>query len=224
MDVLSIVHDPKVGAGVFADAVRDRGDRLLEWIPSSNGAVPQADAVLVFGGAMHVDQEAEHPWLRAELELVRGFLETETPIFGVCLGGQLLARAAGARVGPAIAPEIGWRPVELCASAGDDPVFRSLPARFEAFQWHHYAFDVPAGATELGRSPVCSQAFRVRDNAWGIQFHPEVTEAQVRSWLDEKDDADVDWDELAAETERRIDDWNGFGRELCAAFLGAVAP
>jgi GMP synthase (glutamine-hydrolysing) len=219
MDVLAIVHGPNVGAGVFADAVRMRGDRLLEWIPSSTADPPRADAVLVFGGAMHVDQEADHPWLRVELDVLRRLLAARTPVLGVCLGAQLLAQATGARVGPARAPEIGWLPVELTAGASEDALFASVPQRFDAFQWHHYAFDVPAGATELARSAVCSQAFRLDGNSWGVQFHPEVTREQVRSWLEEKDDVDVDWDALAVETERRMDDWNAFGRDLCTAFL-----
>ena len=219
MDVLAMVHGPNVGAGVFADAVRERGDRVLEWIPSSGVELPRADAVVVFGGAMHVDQEAEHPWLRTELDVLRRLLDEQTPVLGVCLGAQLLAEAAGAHVGPARAPEIGWLPVELTANARDDPLFASVPERFEAFQWHHYAFEVPTGATELARSAVCSQAFRLDGSAWGVQFHPEVTREQVQSWLEEKDDVDVDWDAFAAETERRIDEWNEFGRRLCGAFL-----
>jgi GMP synthase (glutamine-hydrolysing) len=224
MDVLAIVHGPNVGAGVFADAVRRRGDRLLEWVPSSSADPQRPDAVLVFGGAMHVDQEAEHPWLRVEVDVLRRLLDAGTPVLGVCLGAQLLAQAAGAQVGPAPEPEIGWLPVELTADAREDPVFGSVPERFDAFQWHHYAFDVPAGATELARSTVCSQAFRLDGNAWGVQFHPEVTLEQVESWLDEKDDVDIDWDALAAETERRIDQWNEFGRDLCTTFLEAIVP
>jgi GMP synthase (glutamine-hydrolysing) len=222
MDVLAIVHGPNVGAGVFADAVRQRSDRLVEWIPSSSAAAPRADAALVFGGAMHVDQEAEHPWLRAELDVLRRLLDERIPVLGVCLGAQLLAQAVGARVGPASAPEIGWLPVELTAEARDDSLFASVPKRFDAFQWHHYAFEVPQGATELARSAVCSQAFRLDGNAWGVQFHPEVTREQVQSWLEEKDDVDLDWAALAAETERRIATWNAFGRDLCTAFLDAV--
>src|SRR5205807_4977108 len=75
MDVLAIVHGPNVGAGVFGDAVRARGDRLVEWFPTFEDDIPRADAALVFGGAMHVDQEAEHPWLRIEVEALRSFLD-----------------------------------------------------------------------------------------------------------------------------------------------------
>jgi GMP synthase-like glutamine amidotransferase len=224
MDVLAIVHGPNVGAGVFDDVVRTRGDRLLEWIPEMTGDVAKADAVIVLGGAMHVDHVKEHPWLRTEVDALRCFIDSDTPTLGVCLGAQLLAQAAGAHVGPSPAPEVGWLQVELTPEAPDDPVFESVPRHFDAFQWHHYAFDVPTGATELARSDVCSQAFRLGGSAWAVQFHPEVTHEQVRSWIDEKDDVAVDWDALAAETEQRIDEWNQFGRDLCAAFLDVAAP
>ncbi len=224
MDVLAIVHGPNVGAGVFAEAVHARRDRLLQWIPATGEEPPRADAVLVFGGAMHVDQEDEHPWLRTELEVLRRLLELRTPLLGVCLGAQLVAQAAGAHVGPARNPEIGWLPVELTDGSANDSLFQSVPQRFDAFQWHHYAFDVPRGAVELARSEVCSQAFRLGDNAWGVQFHPEVTREQVHSWFEEKDDVDVDWNAFAAETDRRIEAWNAFGRDLCGAFLATVVP
>ena len=96
------------------------GDRLVEWIPSTSATLPPADAVLVFGGAMHVDQEAEHPWLRVELDVLRRLLDARTPVLGVCLGAQLLAQAAGAHVGPAPEPEVGWLPVELTANASEE--------------------------------------------------------------------------------------------------------
>ena len=69
-----------------------------------------------------------------------------------------------------------------------DPVLGVLPPRTEAFQWHHYTFAVPDGATELARSDVCTQAFRVGERAWGIQFHAEVTIEMVRAWTSEDPD------------------------------------
>ena len=110
-------------------------------------------------------------------------------MLGICLGAQLLAKAAHAPVYPAAEPEIGWYDVELTDAAAEDPVL-GAPARqrFEAFQWHYYTYGVPAGAVELARSAVCTQAFRLGDSAWGVQFHPEVTLAQVESWVDEEDE------------------------------------
>jgi GMP synthase (glutamine-hydrolysing) len=146
-------------------------------------------------------------------------LDLHLPVLGVCLGAQLLAKAAHAPVHPAKRPEIGWYQVELNDEAAGDPVLSSLPTRFEAFQWHYYTYGVPAGAIELARSDVCTQAFRLGDFAWGIQFHAEVDRAVVAEWLEETGDDDVDAAELARETEHRIDGWNALGRDLCGGFL-----
>lgn len=220
MKVLAVTHGPSVGPGVFADAARDAGHELAEWSAPEGGAPPEADAVIVFGGAMHPDEESDHGWLRPELRWLLAQLERGTPLLGVCLGSQLIARAAGAKVFRASEPEIGWFPVERTAAGANDPVTGSLPQRFDAFQWHHYTHDLPAGAVELARSPVCTQAYRV-GNAWGVQFHPEVRAAQVETWLSEEPHDVDDPQAFRDATRERIDGWNVLGRDLCAAFLAA---
>lgn len=223
MDVLAVIHGEKVRAGVFGDAVEARGHRLEEWSLAWDTSLPRPldayGAVLVFGGAMHADQEGHHPWLREENLFLQRLLDLHKPVLGICLGAQLLAKAAHAHVGPATEPEIGWYPVELTEEAADDPLFGSLPPRFDAFQWHYYAHGLPAGAVELARNDLCTQAFRLGDSAWGVQFHPEVTLAQVESWLDEDEPVPP---ELLDETRGRIDAWNEFGKSLCDAFVGVA--
>jgi GMP synthase-like glutamine amidotransferase len=223
VNVLAVVHGPLVRAGIFADAIEARGHRFLEWKAPAGGPPPDADAVIVFGGSMHVDQEEQYPWLLDEDTYIRRLLAAGTPMLGICLGAQLLAKAAGAHVGPSAESEIGWFPVELTEAADDDPVLGRLPRRFDAFQWHHYAFAVPPNAVELVRNDVCTQAFRLDDTAWGVQFHPEVTLAQVRGWADEKHEVPGHWDEFLASTAVRMPDWNRLGRTLCDAFLEAAA-
>ena len=219
MRVLAVTHGPNVGPGVFGEAVLDAGHDLETWcVPLGPEPAAAADAVMVFGGAMHPDQEEQHPWLRDEHQFLQKLLEQRTPLLGVCLGAQLIAKAAGASVHPARTPEVGWLPVERIA---EDPVLEALPGRFDAFQWHHYTYEVPAGATELARSDVSSQAFRL-GAAVGIQFHAEVTAATVARWL-EDDPADVaDVDGLRRATADRISSWNQLGRALCGRFLDSV--
>jgi GMP synthase (glutamine-hydrolysing) len=223
VDVLAVIHGEQVRAGVFGDVVARRGHRLEEWSHAWGSPPPRSlqtyGAVLVFGGAMHADQDDHHPWLREEDRFLQRLIDLGTPVLGICLGAQLLAKAMHAAVYAAARFEIGWYPVELTPSARGDPVVGRLPARFEAFQWHHYTYDVPARAEELARSPGCTQAFRLGESAWGVQFHPEVTLEQVQSWVDEKETVPVDGDALMAETRRRIGAWNELGRELCAAFM-----
>jgi GMP synthase (glutamine-hydrolysing) len=223
MHVLSVIHGEKVRAGVFGEAVQARGHRLEEWSLAWGTSLPRPldayGAVLVFGGAMHADQDGHHPWLREENLFLQRLLDLGTPVLGICLGAQLLAKAAHAPVSPSDEAEIGWYPVELTEEAGEDPLLGALPSRFDAFQWHYYTHGLPAGAVELARSSVCTQAFRLGDNAWGVQFHPEVTLAQIEGWLEDDKPGPIDSDRLLAETRERIEGWNELGRTLCNCFL-----
>ena len=223
MRVLAITHGPSVGPGVFEDAVRAAGHELIEHQLPVAGALDnrEADAIVVLGGAMHPDEDERHGWLRPELRYLGEQRERGTPMLGVCLGSQLIARTAGARVFRADEPEVGWLPVEVTAAGGSDPVGSSLPARFDAFQWHHYTHDLPEGAVELARSEICLQAYRL-GNAWGVQFHPEVRAEQVESWLAEDPDDVADPAALRDATRQRIEDWNDLGRRLCTAFLNTI--
>jgi GMP synthase (glutamine-hydrolysing) len=220
--VLALTHGPNVGPGVFADAVRSDGHELVEHeLPVSGVPQDEPDAIVVLGGAMHPDEEERHGWLLPELRYLEEQLERGTPMLGVCLGSQLIARAAGARVFRADEAEVGWFPVELTDAAAADPVAASLPARFDAFQWHHYTHDLPGGAVELARSSVCTQAYRL-GRAWGVQFHPEVRAEQVEAWLAEDLDDIPDPAVFREATRERIEGWNDLGRRLCGAFLNTV--
>jgi GMP synthase-like glutamine amidotransferase len=227
MRILSIVHGDEARTELFRPAVEAQGHALDEWSlawPTPPPAPIDAyDAFLVFGGAMHADQDDRHPWLRDENLLLQELLDRRVPVLGVCLGAQLLAKAAHAAVMPARRPEIGWHEVELTPEGEADPVLGELPERFLAFQWHYYTHSLPAGAVELARSAVCTQAFRLGDVVWGVQFHPEVTEQQVAGWLASDGRAEgVAVDAVAAETAERIGRWNELGAALCTAWLAAA--
>lgn len=221
MRVLSLIHGSNVPGGVFEDVVREAGHTLERWlVPEGDapGSPSAYDAIMVFGGSMHPDQDDEFSWLRHEEAFLRAALGGGVPVLGVCLGSQMLARAAGGRVGPAPKPEVGWLDVELTPEGRSDPVLGVLPPRTTAFQWHSYTFAIPGDGVELASSPICSQAFRV-GNAWGIQFHAEVTLEMVRSWLAGEPHELEDPVGLLTETERRIAGWNAQGRALARAFL-----
>jgi len=225
--VLSVTHGPTVPGGVFDEAVEASGHVLERWsVP--DGTSPERarryDAVMVFGGSQHPDEDDRFAWLEREEEFLQDALAERVPIFGVCLGAQMLARAAGASVGPADVVEIGWLDVSLTAAGADDPVLGVLPPSATVFQWHHYTFDVPARAVELARSPICPQAFRLDGRAWGIQFHAEVTLAMVTAWSEEDpDDLPMPAEELRAESARLISHSNEQGRALADAFLRAAS-
>jgi GMP synthase-like glutamine amidotransferase len=230
--VLAIVHQRDAGPGVFAAAIAESGADLDVWLPPEGAAAPADplgyDAVLVLGGAVHPDQDAAHGWLGEEKALLKRLLASEVPLLGLCLGGQLVAEAAGATPRRASRPEIGWHRVELSAAGGEDPLLGPLAPGFEAFQWHSYEFPLPPGAVALAHSEVGLQACRIGATAWALQFHPEVSAADARGWIDGyRSDPDavrigVDPQALGAETEAKIAAFNQLGRDLCARWL-AVA-
>jgi GMP synthase (glutamine-hydrolysing) len=227
MRVLSVTHGPSVPGGVFDEAVADAGHTLERWeVPDggSPGVARSFDAVMVFGGSQHPDQDDYFAWLRDEETFLQDVLTARVPVLGVCLGAQMLARAAGAPVGPASRPEVGWLDVSLTAAGTADPVLGVLPARATVFQWHHYTFELPAGASALAESDVCLQAFRLDGApAWGIQFHAEVTQEMLSSWIEEDpDDLPMAPGVLRAESETRLPQSNEQGRALARAFLRQV--
>ena len=125
-------------------------------------------------------------------------------------------------IGAAVSPhEFGFTRVELSDAAADDPLFGALPRELEVWNAHGYAFHVPDDGVELARSPVCSQAFRLGDSAWAVQFHPEIRVDQVAHWLGE--DRVPNAKELVAELRDRYEEWRSFGAGLLRSFLGVAA-
>ena len=222
MRVLQVVHELDAAAGVFGD--------FPVWVPS-DGPPPHGDfdALMIFGGSMHVDENDGHPWLTPEKAFIRGALERGVPILGVCLGSQLLAEAAGAEPFRMPEPEIGWYDIEITEAGAADPVIGPLAPSTELFEWHHYAAPLPPGAVELARTPACTQAFRIEGKpAWGLQFHAEVTREDLFSWLDAWNEAearltDFDPDAIRAASELRIEGQNEVGRGIAERFLAEAA-
>jgi GMP synthase (glutamine-hydrolysing) len=231
--VLAIVHQRDAGPGVFAEAIAEAGGTLDEWTPAERPDPPADplgyDAVLVLGGAMNADEGERHGWIAEEKAVLRALLAREVPLLGLCLGGQLLAAAAGAEPRRAGRPEIGWHRVEVTPEGEEDPLLGPLSPSFEAFQWHSYEFPLPAGAVPLARSEVCLQAARLGERAWALQFHPEVSRADALHWVDDyRSDTDavrigVDPAVLGPETGAKIDAFNDLGRDLCRRWLQTAA-
>jgi GMP synthase (glutamine-hydrolysing) len=126
--------------------------------------------------------------------------------------------------------EIGWHEIQLTGAGVRDPVIGGLPERFEAFEWHHDHFLLPARAVPLARSSMCLQAFRLEDRpAWGVQFHPEVTLAILEAWLDgweEDEDAvasGLDPEAIRLESRGKIVAQIELGRGIASRFLAEAA-
>ena len=145
---------------------------------------PEAELLIVLGAPIGVYEAAQYPFLEAELEVIRRRLDRGMPILGICLGAQLIAAAAGARVYPSGVREIGWGPVSLTA-AGSESCLRHLSGcDYTVLHWHGDTFDLPEGATLLASTPmVRHQAFALGPNALGLQFHAEADPRTIERWL-----------------------------------------
>ncbi len=151
------------------------------------------DLLVVMGGPMGVADlgDPAMPWLADEVALLRERLARGWPNLGVCLGMQLLAHAAGAKVAPmqdatrARVREVGWGRLDF---HGTDAATRGLPASIEVLHWHGDACELPLDATLLASTKICPvQMFRLGRSV-GMQFHPEVDGPMAALWAEE--DAD----------------------------------
>jgi GMP synthase-like glutamine amidotransferase len=175
--LLAIEHESDSGPAMLAERAEELGFEVT--LINAHDGVPETvagfDALLVMGAVPSVnDAEIQH-WFQPEIDLIRDADAKAIPIFGVCFGAQAMAVALGGSVTRASEPEIGWFLMETT----EHEIVPSGPF----FEWHVDAITPPADATVIARSPVCVQAFTMR-NHLAVQFHPEVTDVQVGEWAD----------------------------------------
>jgi GMP synthase-like glutamine amidotransferase len=234
VDVLVLQHIACEPPGVFEDVLHERGAELHRVELDEGERLPdwrEFDAVIAMGGPMSANDDAELPWLADEKRAIRDAVRAGKPFWGVCLGVQLLAASLGARVYPGSEPEVGILPVELTLDGLVDPVFEGLPHEVLTLQWHGDTFDLPHDAVRLAGSPAYpNQAFRVH-NAYGVQFHLEVSGAMAREWAEVPAYADSLERTLGAERARSFleaidenaDAMRASGRQLFERWLDRVA-
>lgn len=187
-EILIFRHVPFEGPGTLQDELERRRLRYREVNLYEEAAPKNLDGcngLIIMGGPMNVYEETEYPFLKDEDRLIKEALARKIPMIGVCLGAQLMAKAAGARVTKGKKKEIGWYPLYLTEEAKTDPAFKGLPREIEVFQWHGDTFEIPQRAVRLASSELFpNQAFRVGNNAYAFQFHIEVTAEIIKEWID----------------------------------------
>jgi GMP synthase (glutamine-hydrolysing) len=188
--IIFITHSEKADPGAVAEALNARGcatqiccPLLGDALPPLANGKPQGyDAAVVFGGAMVVSDAAEMDFLAEEIDWVGAQLESGAKLLGICLGAQMMAHALGAKVWehPEGVREIGYHEINA-APAGRD----LFPERLTAYQWHREGFDMPDGAELLatGGEAFRNQAFRYGENAYAVQFHPEMLPRTMERWI-----------------------------------------
>ena len=142
------------------------------------------DGLVVLGGPMNVDEVKEYPYLLPELKAIEQAIGSDMPVFGICLGSQLVAKALGAKVRKNKVKEIGWYDLMPTKEGKNDPLVSKLKKTEKIFQWHGDTFDIPRGGVHLATSPDCkNQAFKYGDRVYGFQFHLEVDKPMIERWL-----------------------------------------
>ncbi len=143
-------------------------------------------ALAILGGAMSANDPL--PSLRQAERLVLQSMERGLPVIGHCLGGQLMARALGMRIGASPQPEVGWQPMQVQDTATARAWFGGSGPR-HVFQWHYEAFDLPPGAERLAGSEACpNQAFAIGPHL-ALQFHVEVDAEKLGRWSLDTDES-----------------------------------
>jgi GMP synthase (glutamine-hydrolysing) len=183
--ITAIRHLAFEDLGRFERVLRARGHDILyvDAVTDDLAALPHDDPapLFVLGGPIGAYEEAIYPFLKAELRFIEKRLAARQPIFGICLGAQLMARALGARVYPAPAKELGWAPIRL-TDAGQRSVLTPLGSG-PVLHWHGDTFDLPRGATRLASTAICeNQAFSVGNHALALQFHIEAEAKGLERW------------------------------------------
>lgn len=174
MRAVCLQHVPFEGPGAFARLLAAHGVPLEPCLVPKDG-LPSGpgDLLIVMGGPMSVNDA--DPWIAEETSFIRSALLAGTPVIGVCLGSQFMAKALGARVSPGRALEIGMTRIRLTQEGRHDPVFGLLPDPLDVFEWHGEVFDLPQGCVALASSDVAPvQAFRYGARAYGLLFHLEM--------------------------------------------------
>ncbi len=183
-----IEHEPGTDARRFGNWLSEAGAELRVFRPYARGSEDQLplpgefDGLVVLGGSMGPADDDEHPWLPGTRELLRTSVGGQFPALAICLGGELLAQAAGGQIEQRATAQIGLSTVRTRSEGSADPVFGGLPERFLAYLWHGLQMTLPPNAVHLvdgTGAPV--QAFRLGE-AWGTQFHPESTGEQLGAW------------------------------------------
>ena len=185
--VLIVQHAQHEHPAAMRRALESQGIATL-WLHPYRGEsypnVEEISGVISLGGPMGANDESEHPWISREIELLKKSVALQLPVVGICLGGQMLARALGSKVEKHKTAEVGWFPIELTPAGILDPIVGAAGERPTVYHWHEDTFHLPTDAVLLAQSQVCErQAFRLGNKIYGFQFHPEADHQLVLEWL-----------------------------------------
>jgi GMP synthase (glutamine-hydrolysing) len=203
----------------------ERADYAIERVvmcrtPADELDLLSPDLVVLLGGPMGVYEDAEYPWLTAEIAAVRQRLAAGLPTLGICLGAQIIAKALGANVYPGARAEVGFAPVTLTAQGRHSAI--SAFADVQLLHWHGDTFDLPIGAERLAATTITpNQAFRVGDHVLALQFHGEMgVDERIHDWIEH---CDACLTAAGADPAELLADYARFGPKAVEAGQAVVA-
>lgn len=203
--VLIIQHTPYEHAAALGRALQALGIPTFIIYPFRNEPFPSLETIagiISLGGPMGANDERDHPWILAEIIFLQNAVKKALPTVGICLGGQLIARALGGYVEKHHTPEVGWHAVEILEKGIRDRVLSGVAHQAtkqallnntkenlvhshpKLYQWHFDTFHLPNGAELLASSEFCErQAYKIGEKIYGFQFHPEADHQLLHEWL-----------------------------------------
>ncbi len=178
MRVHVLQHVKSEGMGSMTEWFLDKGAvinttrvDLLHALPD----IKDIDWLVIMGGPMSVYEENKYPWLQAEKRFIRQAIDNNIRVLGICLGGQLIANAMGAKVYANSQQEIGWFPIRKTHEiaswlSSDNPLLC----------WHGDCFDLPENAVSFAASDITThQGFCLGSRVWALQFHIEAKQGTI---------------------------------------------
>lgn len=227
--ILFIQHIDIEGPGTLGEYLQKKGFKLHTVRLDRDEPLPEnlrdLEAVVSLGGPMNVYEEEKYSFLARENKLIKEVLRAEIPFLGICLGSQLLAKAADAWVKKSPLREVGWFQVRLTSDGQSDPLFAGMERDAEVYQWHEDMWEMPQDGKLLATAEGCPhQAFKIGENAYGLQFHVEVTKENIADWCNayfQKGDPVLQQQaaRMLAEYDRKQDTFNMIARRVYDNFI-----
>jgi len=185
--ILVITHGQQEGPGTLGGFLESQGVQVRLVRLHEGDRLPgdprRFDAIITMGGRMYVHEDNRYPFLRDEAEFLERAVDCNIPMLGICLGAQIIARVCHAAINHSPSHTPGWSSVFVTEQGRKDILLQGIPEVMTVFHRCNEMFGIPQGASLLASingSP--NQAFRYR-NAYGLQFHIEITKKMLTQWV-----------------------------------------